>query len=43
MCQNSIVRLIAHIHKIQVVSLRVSRAYTLKHFTSDLKEVFFVL
>lgn len=39
MGQNLIVRFVAYMHQIQVVNLRVSRSYTLKHFTSDLKDV----
>lgn len=40
MGQNSIVRLLAYIHKIQIYSLNVSKDYTLKSFINDLKEVF---
>ena len=37
--RRSAVRLVAHMHQLEVVTPHVSRTYTLKHFKNDLKNV----
>ena len=37
--RRSAVRLVAHMHHLEVVTPHISRSYTLKHFKNDLKSV----
>lgn len=37
--RRSAVRLVVHMHQLEIVTPHISRSYTLKHFKNDLKSV----